>query len=219
MRRMIDLLRVPQRPHHHVRLNRQFRADLGWWRSFIIHWNGVSALPSVAAPAFEVTSDASGRWGCGAWTGGSWFQFEWPEAAQHHHITFKELFAVVLACATWGERWRGTRVRCRCDNQAAVSVLATRSCRDPLLMHLLRCLFFIEALFEFEIVAVHIRGTTNTLADNLSRNDLHAFFSTAQHMDSVPTQIRPQLPALLLGTDDWTSPAWAASFSSICTAA
>ena len=40
----------------------------------------------------------------------------------------------------WGRQWRGARVRCRCDNMAAVHCIASRSCRDPPLMHLLRCL-------------------------------------------------------------------------------
>ena len=34
LRRMIDLLRCLQRPHHHTRLNLQFQADLQWWRMF-----------------------------------------------------------------------------------------------------------------------------------------------------------------------------------------
>ena len=158
LRRMIDLLHIPHRPHHHVRLNHQFRADLLWWQTFAAHWNGVATLLPVGAPAVEVTSDASGRWGCGAWTQQSWFQFQWPEPARVHHITFKELFAVVLAYVIWGGRWCGTRVRCQCDNQAAVCALMSRSCRDPSLMHLLRCLFFIETRCNFELVGMHIAG-------------------------------------------------------------
>ena len=86
-------------------------------------------------------------------------------------------------------------------------------------MHLLRCLFFIEARFEFELTAVHIHGAANTLADKLSRNDLPAFLSLVQHMDSEPTPVEPRLLSLLLETGDWTSQAWTASFSSICTTA
>ena len=217
LRRMIDLLRVSHRPHHHIRLNHQFRADLLWWRTFAAHWNWVTSLPAVMSPACEVTSDASGHWGCGAWSQRAWFQFEWPEVARPRHIAFKELFAVVLACATWGKLWRDTRVRCRCDNQAAVCALTSRSCRDPTLMHLLRGLFFIEAWFNFDLVAVHIAGVYNTLADDLSRNALPNFLSKAPQMDPAPTPIAPQLAHLLLQPGDWTSPAWTASFVTICT--
>ena len=88
-----------------------------------------------------------------------------------------------------------------------------------MLMHLLRCLFFIEARFDFQLVATHIRGEVNTLADNLSCDALPAFFSMTQQMDPVPTPIELRLSALLLEAGDWTSQTWTASFSAICIAA
>ena len=33
------------RPHHLIRLNASFRADLQWWRTFVAEWNGVYILP------------------------------------------------------------------------------------------------------------------------------------------------------------------------------
>jgi hypothetical protein len=82
LRRVIDLLRMPSatRGHHHIRLNREFRADLRWWDTFASHWNGASMFPCLTEPVFAVTSDASGSWGCGGWSGSSWFQFGWPLA-------------------------------------------------------------------------------------------------------------------------------------------
>ena len=217
LRQMICLLRIPRRPHHHVRLNKHFRSDLQWWRVFASYWNGVAVFPLSAPPSFDITSDASGQWGCGAWSLTSWFQFQWPPTASQHHISFLELFAVLLACAVWGNRWHGSRVRCLCDNQAAVHTIASRSSRDPTLMHLLRCLFFMEAWFQFELVAVHIPGTLNTRADDLSRDRLSSFFLKAPEMESEPTAIPPLLPTLLLGMGDWTSPLWTKQFVSTVT--
>ena len=217
LRQMIDLLRIPRRSHHHVRLNKHFRADLQWWRVFSSHWNGVAVFPPRAPPDFDVTSDASGQWGCGAWSQNSWFQFQWPETASQHHISFLELFAVLLACAVWGDRWRGSRVRCRCDNQAAVCTIASRSSRDPTMMHLLRCLFFMEAWFQFELVAVHIPGMSNSWADDLSRDRLSSFLSKAPEMEPEPAALPSQLPELLLGMGDWTSPLWTRQFASTVT--
>ena len=105
LRRMIDLLRIPYRPHHHVRLGVPFRADLQWWATFAERWNGVAILAPTAPAAVEVISDASGHWGCRAWSQHCWFQYQWPEEALHYHIAFKELFALVMACATWGHEW------------------------------------------------------------------------------------------------------------------
>ena len=151
MRQMIDLLRIPRRPHHHVRLNNCFRADLCWWSTFVSQWNGVAVVPPSAPPELSVTSDASGHWGCGAWYDHEWFQYQWPSGCEHHHIAFKELFAALLACATWGATWRGKRILWRCDNQAAVHAIERRSCRDKTLMHLIRCLFFFEAVYQYHL--------------------------------------------------------------------
>ena len=53
LRRAIDLLRTPgaTRGHHHIRLNREFRADLQWWETFATHWNGVTMFPAPRQPA------------------------------------------------------------------------------------------------------------------------------------------------------------------------
>ena len=216
-RRMIDLLSIrgAQSSHHHIRLNQQFQADLQWWRVFAAHWNGVSVFPLARKPALEVTSDASGNWGCGAWSQKSWLQYQWPDEALQRHISFKELFALLLAAVTWGSCWKGVRVQWYCDNQAAVRAVSSRSCRDQPMMHLIRCLFFIEAWYQFEMVASHLPGHLNTLADDLSRNRRDSFLSKAQSMEAEPSQIHPDLPVLLLEGKGWMSPAWTTRFSSI----
>ena len=96
--------------HHHIRLNREFGADLQWWITFAEHCNRVAMFPCPRDPAASATCDASGTWGCGAWSGSSWFQLEWSKTARAHHISFKELFAGLVSCAVWGKSWRGSRV-------------------------------------------------------------------------------------------------------------
>ena len=39
-------------------------------------------------------------------------------------------------------------------------------------MHLVRCLAFIKAKYEFELMATHVRGVDNPIADALSRDKL-----------------------------------------------
>ena len=220
LRRAIDLLRNPgaTKGHHHLRLNREFRADLQWWNTFAVRWNGVSMFPCPPRPAFSATSDASGSWGCGAWSGSSWFQLEWPAAARDFHISFKELFAGLVAAAVWGERWRGSRVQWLCDNQPAVHAVSKRSCRDQDMMNLIRCLFFLEAWFGFELTATHLLGRENTLADDLSRNRLSAFLSKVPSADPVPVPLPLELPELLLDHDGWMSPNWTRLFGTTVTA-
>ena len=110
LRRMLDLLRrssagAAPRPHHHIRLNREFRSDLQWWRSFARDWNGVSYLKDQAQATVQVVSDASGNWGCGAWWEGAWFHLQWPGVALDMTITINELIPIMIACVIWGNQW------------------------------------------------------------------------------------------------------------------
>ena len=220
LRRMLDLLNrssasTAPRPHHHIRLNREFRSDLQWWREFIVDWNGISFWKDGDRPTTEVTSDASGRWGCGAWSRNSWFQLQWPDKNLDIPIAVKELIPIVLAGALWGKEWKRQRVRCSCDNEAVVAVMRTRTSRNPHLMHLLRCLFFIEAKYDFEFSCVHIPGKYNELADDLSRNRVCAFLSKVPGADRHPSPVpRPLLDWLLDKDMDWLCPNWIAKFNS-----
>ena len=81
------------------------------------------------------------------------------------------------------------------DNQAAVHAVNKRSCRDPDMMCLIRCLFFYEACWCFELVATHLPGRENTLEDHLSHNRLSDFLSKAQSPDPAPAAMSPAMSA------------------------
>ena len=85
--------------------------------------------------------------------------YPWSEAALHLNIATKELFPIVMATAVWGHRWQNCIITSRSDNAAVVAVLNFRTCRDRQLMHLLRCLFFYEAYWQFKIWGRHIAVT------------------------------------------------------------
>ena len=57
-----------------------------------------------------------------------------------------------------------------------MAVLQSGSAKDKKLAHMLRCLFFLEAKFQFTIVAAHIPGAINVRADALSRNHILVSF-------------------------------------------
>ena len=61
---------IGSHPEHHVRLNAAARADIVWWHLFAEEWNGISILwdNSALLPEFNIFADASGSWGCGAWS-------------------------------------------------------------------------------------------------------------------------------------------------------
>lgn len=70
--------------------------------------------------------------------------------------------------SVWPSGGRSGQVT-RSDNMAVVHALMAGMARDPLLMHLLRCLHFFTATHQLGIEARHVAGIHNTAADALSR--------------------------------------------------
>ena len=216
LRRMIELAKSVRELHHRIRLNAGFRSDLKWWSSFLPIWNGSCPLSSLtmALPKMELTSDASGSWGCGAYTSdGKWFQLQLPESWSDIHITIKELLPIVLGVAMWSSKWKGLLVSCRCDNAAVVAIVNSGRSKVERAMHLMRCLSFFLARWSVSLVCRHIPGTQNGAADALSRNALSSF----QQLMPGASEASTPLPDILLkclvrGSPDWTSIDWITMF-------
>ena len=212
LRRMIGLAKVARELHHRIRLNKDFRSDLQWWACFLPDWNGISMMSGLSQYRYSgtITSDASGTWGCGAYSSaGDWFQLEWPSSWKGVHITVQELLPVVLAVALWGKQWQGKSIRCRCDNAAAVAIVNSGSSKDDRAMHLMRSLFFFLAKYNVTLRAEHIPGSENGAADALSRNNRLSFLSQVPSARGTPTQISPGLLQVLVHKQpDWTSRSW-----------
>ena len=127
-----------------------------------------------------------------------------------------ELFPIVLAAAVWGRRWQELRVIVHCDNMGTAAVVNSGYSKVAAVMHLLRCLFFIRARFQFALEAVHTPGVQNSWADAVSRNNVNLFLSQAPDPESFCQTVIPRsLAALLLNQSiDWTSVTWTQQFSS-----
>lgn len=215
LRRAISLLSVAKKPGHFIRLNKEFRSDLMWWKLFARDWNGTGIITSPDQQDIFLTSDASGFWGCGAWCGQDWFQLEWSPCSKGKSIAVKELIPIIIAAAIWGPHWRGKAVCARCDNSAVVAVIRSRSSKEKDLMQLLRCLWFFEASHQFHLYSRHIPGVENSLADDLSRDRLGEFLEKAGRVNATPSYIPPSLLQWLLSPQqDWTSQSWISQFSS-----
>ena len=163
-----------------------------------------------------ISSDASGSWGCGAFSGDKWFQIKWPLTLQASHITVKELVPIILAVAVWGCEWAGQNIMALCDNMAVVDVLRKGDSKEPQVMHLLRCLAFLKAHFQFSLFASHICGRSNDLADALSRNNSQYFLAHYPQARRNPTPLPPELLDLtIVQMPDWTSRLWTVLWNDI----
>ena len=119
MHRLIQLSTHVHSLNHFVRLNASARADLGWWNSFLVEWNGRSLL-GQQKPDIVVQSSASEKWSCRAVVR-DWFQLMWDSSWRDANIALKELLAIVLAAAVWGNTWSGKIMLFECDNTTAAS--------------------------------------------------------------------------------------------------
>ena len=212
---MIDLMKTASSARHHIRLTADFKSDLHCWASFLPMWNGRSVMRQEA-PTHTVTSDAAGGWGCGAVTDmGQWFQVKWPESWSGVNIAAKEMVPVVISVAVWGQQWVGHTLLVRSDNMAVVQALTVGTARDPLLMHLLRCMHFFTASHQIGIQARHLPGALNIAADALSRDNMTILFASVPqaHREAVEVPA-PLLDMLLHQRPDWTSPTWRRMFLS-----
>ena len=213
LRRMFDTLSIANKKHHFIRLNVGFRSDLAWWSTFCERWNGVGFLhlAHMVVPSITFSSDASGTWGCGALWQSQWIQGSWDSSWQDVSIMIKELIPIVLAAAIWGPSWSNHHVLCQCDNMAVVQAIRKGSSKEPsgIVMHLLRCLTFFTAIFQFTLTADHLSGIENGPADSISRNKLNLFFTQVPQAEKSPTVIPDSLWQMLVThRPDWLSKDW-----------
>ena len=207
LRQLFPLLSLNRAPHHWIRLNAGSKADLLWWSTFLQGWNGTSFFP-ISTPSTDVTSDASGSFGCGAFSlSHGWFQIQWPDNWHSLNIAAKELVPIVIAAALWGHHWKHSCVCFNSDNMAVVGIIRSRTAKDPLLMHLVRCLVFYAASCGFEFIAEHVPGVDNTAADAISRNNIPLFHSLVPQLSHV-TVPKVVLDLLVTRMPNWGSQEW-----------
>ena len=199
---LIENMKTPRLLDQPTRLTAKAKADIAWWLLFVEDWNGVGFFPLTEnSSSLQVFSDASGSWGCGAFTETTptlYFQFQWPSSWESVNIAAKELLPVVAGAALWGKHWENKRIVVRSDNSAAVDALNNRSASDTTLSYLLQCLFFFEAYFQFDHVAKHVAGRDNVAADALSRNRLPQFVALFPQGSTTSVELPEPLRLLLL---------------------
>ena len=134
---------------------------------------------------------------------------EWDSRSLSLSIAEKELIPIVLACQVWGSSWSGCQAIFHSDNQSVVADLRSRTSKDKGMMHLLRCLVFIEAQLQCFLFPTYIDTKSNHLADSLSRDDARSFLSKVPSARRLPAPVSTPLLDLLLDLQaDWTSPIW-----------
>lgn len=104
-----------------------------------------------------------------------------------HDINILELLAVMVALKLWAPVLRGQRFILRCDNKNCVLSLNSGRSRTRTMQLCLREIWFLSTAFDFELAAHHIQGTSNSLADHLSR--CHLSPGHKAHFDALTVHI------------------------------
>ena len=193
---MIDLLCCFREKDHLICLHSEFHLYLLWWHQFLSQWHGVSfwLFPGLLPTAnMEVSSDAVGSLGYGAFLRGFWFVGSWASSRQQQSIAYKELFPVVIAAHVWGLWWCRKHVLFRSDIDAVVHIVNSRTSKVPCLTRLLHSLLLAVARYSFTFSAQHVPGVTNQVADALSHFCWQQFRQLIAHAHPLPTSILPNL--------------------------
>ena len=118
-------------------------------------------------------------------------QSHWTPTQQSMDITWKELYAIVIAVHTWGPSWQWQKQKklFHCDNQAVVDIWKKGSTRAPQTMALVRLLYFYAAYHNLNACMVHVPGVCNDIADSLSRFQMDRFMKLAPQANTTPDNI------------------------------
>lgn len=146
--------------------------DLVWWYRFLPLYNGISIMEyeQWSAPDAIFSSDSC-LTGCGGFWNGKFFHSVFPDSViqKKLHITALEILSIVICLKLWGKYFKGQRIVVLCDNQAVSQVLNSGKSKSEFLQSALREICFLAAVNEFQLKGQFISGTSNRLADILSR--------------------------------------------------
>ena len=114
--------------------------DTQWWLTFASTWNGKSVfhdLEWTRSPDLDLYTDVSDI-GFGGYFQGRWFLESWPAEFVREPIMVRELVPIIVACALWGESWKGKKLRVHCDNLPMVMAWEKGYRKNKLAIHFIK---------------------------------------------------------------------------------
>jgi hypothetical protein len=190
--RLIELTKKVRHLHYKVKLNKEAQADIAWWVKCIDSHNGVSMFPSEwdIEDSALVFTDASDLAAGGAY-GQSWFVVPFSGEngwMANTDIAWRELYAMVVCIATFGERLAGRRVSMKVDNQAIYYCVNSGNSKNSKIMALIRSLYYYTTLYKIEYKAFFLSTHDNVLADAISRLEFNKLRDINPNMEHLPTK-------------------------------
>ena len=158
-----------------VHLTAPVKSELQWWVDNAHTSNGrsIAAILSMEEFQQDLYSDASKKgWGCALTLRGKVINRcsgQWSPAEAREHINVLELQAIMFGLQSF-KKTLAKSVRIHCDNTTAIAyVNKFGGCHNKALNDLSKRLWRWCIEKNVNIMAVHIAGTDNVMADSLSR--------------------------------------------------
>ena len=104
-------------------------------------------------------------------------------------IAWHELYAVVLGLAMFGSDMSYKYIAMYIDNQAVLHCVNSGVWKDPVIMLLIRALYYYVTRYNIRYRAFYVSSIDNGPTDSLSRNDLARFRSLCPNADTQPVQL------------------------------
>ncbi len=143
LRRIVDEMQKVHDMDDQITFSSDFLAEVHWRSSLLVEWNGVSLIYEhqwTANANFNLWTDASGT-GFGTYWDSACLLGEFSDWVRSQSITFKELYAIVVAVATWGPSWGGKKIHIYYHNKSICQIIRHQNWRSTLVAALLRMLY------------------------------------------------------------------------------
>ena len=124
---------------HRITLNQESHRDVEWWLHYLPSWNGVSLLykshwlTSAECQLFTNANDI----GFSCYFQKHWCQGEFLVTCfwdRLMNINWRELCAVTMALAFWGNPFKGKGIVVHCDNISVMQIMAKCSSKSKSMM-------------------------------------------------------------------------------------
>ena len=183
-RRMYARINKNLKPHHHVRIDEEFRHDLETWLVFLRHpscyLHDFMDFTDDMGQAVDFYSDTSKNpmLGMGAKCQELWMfmQWEYEFIVQHDpSIEYLKLYALTAAVLVWLKCFKNSRITIFCDNQSVVAMINNTSSSCKNCMVLIRIIVLQSLLHNVRLFAQYIPSKENVISDLLSHLKFREF--------------------------------------------
>jgi len=197
LRRLITSILGKSHPNDLIYITPSIMKDLNAWLLFLSQFNGVSyfrALGILDSRRENICSDAS-HLGFGATFQNLWIQAKYPIDWKKFHITFLELYPLLVLLNVFQDNLKNKSVLFHCDNIAVVHIINNQSSRDGTIMGLFRRIVISLMKLNIHLRAQHVPGIDNVLCDRISRfqdtPDLLLKYGMNLTGTRIPTHLMP----------------------------